>query len=386
MPSIDEFATFFDSPLRSTEEEIEKTRKIISENPLIAQFLEGFPNLAVILDKNRQIVAFNRNAEKLLNKSGNGGIFGKRVGEVVGCIHSTEMPAGCGTSKFCSECGAGRCNKFTGEFLENNSEECRITIRENNIESALDLRVFTSVLKVDGKSYTLFSIEDIQDEKRREVLEKIFFHDVLNTASTIQGIAGILKETENKNEMREFNEHLAHSAEQLVNEIKMQQNLVSAERGSLELNIELKPVKEILSRAFNLFKDKELARGKNYILELPASSVIVETDDVLLIRSLSNLIKNALEATSPEGTVRVSAEKKGESVFFYINNDSVIPANYQLQIFQRSFSTKGGTGRGIGTYSVKLLVENYLNGEVSFTSSEVTGTTFCVSVPLEFGM
>jgi sensor histidine kinase regulating citrate/malate metabolism len=52
-----------------------------------------------------------------------------------------------------------------------------------------------------------------------------------------------------------------------------------------------------------------------------------------------------------------------------------MPVDVQLQIFQRSFSTKGN-GRGIGTYSIKLLTEQYLNGKVSFVSNESEGTRF----------
>jgi len=53
----------------------------------------------------------------------------------------------------------------------------------------------------------------------------------------------------------------------------------------------------------------------------------------------------------------------------------------QLQLFQRSFSTKSGTGRGVGSYSVKLLTEKYLRGTVTFSSSEAQGTTFTVRLP-----
>jgi sensor histidine kinase regulating citrate/malate metabolism len=52
-----------------------------------------------------------------------------------------------------------------------------------------------------------------------------------------------------------------------------------------------------------------------------------------------------------------------------------------LQIFQRSFSTKGA-GRGLGTYSIKLLGERYLHGTVSFASSAEQGTIFQISLPL----
>jgi len=58
-----------------------------------------------------------------------------------------------------------------------------------------------------------------------------------------------------------------------------------------------------------------------------------------------------------------------------------MPHNVQLQIFQRSFSTKAQTGRGIGTYSIKLLGEQYLGGKVEFTSREPDGTAFVLTLP-----
>lgn len=71
----------------------------------------------------------------------------------------------------------------------------------------------------------------------------------------------------------------------------------------------------------------------------------------------------------------------GERVWFEVHNDSFIPREIQLQVFQRSFSTKG-EGRGLGTYSIKLLTERYLNGSVEFESSIESGTTFRVVYPL----
>lgn len=61
---------------------------------------------------------------------------------------------------------------------------------------------------------------------------------------------------------------------------------------------------------------------------------------------------------------------------------SFIPRSLQLQIFQRSFSTKGN-GRGLGTYSIKFLTEKYLKAKVSFLSNENDGNTFKVDLPLE---
>ena len=54
-----------------------------------------------------------------------------------------------------------------------------------------------------------------------------------------------------------------------------------------------------------------------------------------------------------------------------------MPQSTQLQVFNRSFTTKG-QGRGLGTYSVRLLTERYLKGSVDFVSKPGTGTTFRV--------
>jgi signal transduction histidine kinase len=64
------------------------------------------------------------------------------------------------------------------------------------------------------------------------------------------------------------------------------------------------------------------------------------------------------------------------SVKTYFTMDESVRSN----IFRRYFSTKGGN-RGLGTYGMKLLTEEYLGGEVSFRSSEQEGTTFTFVIP-----
>jgi CheY-like chemotaxis protein len=59
-----------------------------------------------------------------------------------------------------------------------------------------------------------------------------------------------------------------------------------------------------------------------------------------------------------------------------------MPLAVQERIFLRSFSTKSRQGRGLGTYSMKLLGEQYLGGKVSFISNEQSGTVFHFDVPL----
>ncbi len=381
MNSNDLFETYFDSPYRSTENEIENDKKIIFDQPLVTQLLEGYPNLAVILNHNRQIIAYNTKAGELLFPDRSGEIYGQRLGEALNCIHSVEMPAGCGTSKFCAECGAGKCSKQTSETLSSCSQECRIATKHDNTESPLDIRVFTSNLNISNENYILFSIEDIKDEKRRSVLEKIFFHDVLNTATAIQGISEILHSTDDISEINELSGLIFNSSSQLVSEIQSQRDLLNAENGQLAINLQLKSANQIISRVYDLYKNTELSRDKNFLCEYLKNDIYLQTDGVLLIRSLGNLVKNALEASDKSEEVKIYCTIEENFVLFHVQNNHVIPEHIQLQLFQRSFSTKASNGRGIGTYSVKLLVEKYLKGETSFISNKSDRTIFTIKIP-----
>jgi signal transduction histidine kinase len=95
------------------------------------------------------------------------------------------------------------------------------------------------------------------------------------------------------------------------------------------------------------------------------------------------MVKNALEACSPGETVTVGCHKVYDYVRFWVHNRKHIPQKIQLQIFQRSFSTKG-SGRGLGTYSMKLLSENFLQGRVSFESTAKDGTIFMGMYPIDW--
>ncbi|MDX9871242.1 MAG: ATP-binding protein [Clostridia bacterium] len=65
-----------------------------------------------------------------------------------------------------------------------------------------------------------------------------------------------------------------------------------------------------------------------------------------------------------------------------MHNNQYIPREAQLQLFKRSYSSKG-SGRGLGTYSMKLLGERYLGGYVHFISEVHNGTTFIFGVPVQ---
>ena len=302
---------------------------------------------------------------------------GKRPGELLGCIHSAEEPGGCGTSEACTYCGAVIAILMSQKGNDA-VEECRLVIGPNKF---FDLRVWASPLVVNGEEFYALTIQNIEHEKRRTVLERIFFHDILNTTQGLLSAIENLRKYWDKIERKEFLDRLDNLINSLVDEIKSQQTLLAAESKDLTISLSTFNSKKLLSEFADFYAVHSIARGKTLQINPNAVSIEITSDRDLLKRILRNIIKNALEATPDNGIVTLGCEVNEEKIHFWIHNPGFIPRNIQLQIFQRSFSTKG-PGRGLGTYSIKLL-SSFLEGTVSFSTSEAEGTTFKASFPIK---
>ena len=88
------------------------------------------------------------------------------------------------------------------------------------------------------------------------------------------------------------------------------------------------------------------------------------------------MVINALEASEAGDTVKLTVEATENQVTFAVWNRASIPNQVAIRIFQRNFSTKQNSGRGLGTYSMKLFGEEVLGGKVGFFTSEEEGTRF----------
>ena len=331
----------------------------------------------MILNCQRQVVLANNKLLTTLNLTSEE-VLGCRPGEIFQCVHATEHIWGCGTTRFCSQCGAGRAMVESIALIEPQVEDCRITCSSKSGMRALDLRVWATPLACHGH-FTLFAIRDTTDEKRRAVLERLFFHDVLNAAGGLKGIMELWPDL-SREETNEMSRVARNLAGQLVEEIRSHRDLVAAERGDLTVTLKHFDVAPLLSHLCILYSNHTVARCKRVSHPEIVGQTIIYSDELLLSRALGNLLKNALEASSAGSTVRLLFNGFEEPTIS-VSNDGFMPEEVQLQIFQRSFSTKSASGRGLGTYSVKLLTEKYLDGQVRFESSKSAGTTFTITLP-----
>ena len=344
-------ATHFAPAGRDAACDIRRKVKLLESVPLLSEVLDAMPGMVMILNRNRQIVAANRRLLEILNAS-LAEVVENRPGEVIKCIRSVEGPDGCGTSVHCATCGAVNALLESASRSTEVARECRILIQTPLGTASLDLRVTASPFELKGELFILAAIEDISHEKRVAVLQRAFFHDVLNTAGCIEGYADFLAEDATSDP--EICRRLQILSGQLVDEIQSQRDLLRAELGDLE--VEQIPVKvgQFLGELRTQYLNHSVAENRRIAIGETSGGLLI-TDRRLLKRVLGNMLKNALEATLPGGTVLMSCEDSGNTVTFWMNNPTVMPRDVQLQVFQRSFSTKGEPGRGIGTYSIKLV-------------------------------
>ena len=368
--------TFFASPERASDQSVADDHKALGGHAIVQQLLDSSPEPIMVLNQHRQIVFVNDKLTKLLGTTPDK-MLGRRPGEAFNCIHANKNESGCGTSEFCKECGAAQAICESQDTKSATSRECHMTCFAPQGEIARDLRVWATPLACQGQ-FTVFAVRDTSDEKRRMVLERLFFHDVLNTAGGLSGLMEVLQEVSGE-ESLEMCDLARNLANELVEEIQVQRDLSAAERGDLAPVFREVDAEELLERLNASYMHHPVAAGKILRVSRIAGNRTVQSDPVLLSRVLGNLIKNALEASSPGQCVSVSFENHGQPVFS-VHNENAMPRNIQVQLFQRSFSTKEGRGRGVGTYSVKLLTEQYLHGKVAFTSSEGAGTAFTITL------
>ncbi|MEO6348374.1 MAG: ATP-binding protein [Aquaticitalea sp.] len=112
--------------------------------------------------------------------------------------------------------------------------------------------------------------------------------------------------------------------------------------------------------------------------------IIAQFDRTQLIRVVTNLVKNAIQAIpedrDPKIMVTVMSENENVNICVMDNGIGISEQN-KAKVFEPKFTTKT-SGMGLGLAMVKNIVETY-NGSITFTSEHGKGTTFTVSFPKE---
>ncbi|WP_103068914.1 sensor histidine kinase [Aquimarina sediminis] len=137
-------------------------------------------------------------------------------------------------------------------------------------------------------------------------------------------------------------------------------------------------VVKIVGLALDIFNEDYI------IFPSEKEKIIAKFDRTQLIRVVTNLVKNGIQAIPEDRIPKIIVEvfsENGEVLITVADNGVGISEENMKKVFEPKFTTKT-SGMGLGLGMVKNIVETY-KGSITFTSIEEKGTVFKVRFPKE---
>ena len=172
---------------------------------------------------------------------------------------------------------------------------------------------------------------------------------------------------------------LVEYSQTLIQQIDVMSSIASAFSDFAKMPAQKKEKIEVLSvvkLALDIFNEKAVK------FQTKEDELYAFLDKNQLIRIVTNLVKNALQATEEEENPLINIEvlSEGSNIKIVVSdNGKGISNEVKDLIFEPKFTTKT-SGMGLGLPMIKNIIEAN-NGAISFTSNEIIGTVFAVILP-----
>ena len=217
-----------------------------------------------------------------------------------------------------------------------------------------------------------------KEQAWREMAKQVA-HEIKNPLTPMRLSIQSFQRNFDKNDSK-FKSRLDEFSKTLIQQIDTMSTIASAFSNFAEMPAqqgEKINIVETTKLALKIFKENYIVFSSEF------KDLQVRIDRTQMVRIITNLIKNALEACEliKEPKVQVTIEKKKKEVLIsVIDNGQGISKELKNKIFEPKFTTKT-SGMGLGLGMVKNLVDSY-NGRISMSSKINSGTTFSITFPL----
>lgn len=158
------------------------------------------------------------------------------------------------------------------------------------------------------------------------------------------------------------------------------------EEGKISINLEevqiLPLTNEIIDELKTILKSSQKIE---FSYEINHQTPVI---DIKIFKNiLINLISNAIKYSNENQTIFCNLVSNAEGILMAITDEGIgIPEDEQKHLFDRFFRASNATnieGTGLGLNIVKKYVE-MLNGTIDFESKLYSGSTFTVSLPIQY--
>ena len=222
--------------------------------------------------------------------------------------------------------------------------------------------------------------EDVRKQERQAMFGRIAAGLVHDTSHPIQNIGNscklILKlgnDQEYRDTFRRTIEREFATIKRVLEDLRNLARPIPLERFPVDVN-------RLVTDTLDSMQPLATTAGLTVSKQLCEETVFVEGDVFALGRVYRNLIVNAIEATSPGGSVTVSTEDLSSHLRISVQDTGLgIPRERLAAIFE-DFNTTKRRGLGLGLAISRKIVEQ-LDGTISVDSEVGEGTTVVIKFP-----
>lgn len=266
---------------------------------------------------------------------------------------------------------------------KSNYNEDDLLILETLASQAAIAALSTSLIEETENAY---SEAKVLDQMKNNFIA-IASHELRTPLGLVLGHATFLRELISDEQQRNQVEIIIRNATKLKSIIEELASINGYQTGSARFRIKTVPINALMEKICEQFQEQ--ARQNNISLQstLLMQEIQIEGDEEKLVIAFSNLIKNALIFTNPQGHVVVSLETLPGFIQISVEDDGIgIPENELHKIFDRFYQvqshlTRKHGGMGLGLSATKAMIEMH-KGKIWVESEEGKGSKFTVLLPI----
>ena len=250
--------------------------------------------------------------------------------------------------------------------------------------------ITTTTLEMDNTPCIVFFYRDVTERTRiralEEDVERILRHDLKSPLSAVIGFPKMMLKDKNlTTDQKKYLQHILDAGQTMLDLINFSMTLHQIENETYQFNGAGFNLLTIVNRCINHFQS--LCNQKKITFHLTmessaetnAESIIVIGDQLMAFSIFSNLIKNAVEASSPQNSVSIHIKNR-TPIEVTIHNSGAVPEEIRHRFFEKYVSQGKTRGTGLGTYSAKLMTEAQ-GWRIAMESSEEIGTVLRLTIP-----
>lgn len=359
-----------------------KYRRIQEYNRAV---LNSTPNSYLLLNTKREVVSLNKTAIEMLSE-----FVGHEIG--IGSNYVDFIPPEYHDEfkEALSQALIGEVTRVEKRLKHPNCEPwVRLTLspavsRRNNI---FGVTVVIEDITADKEAEELILKQNNTLEKSNKELDKFIYsvsHDLRSPVASVLGLTTLIDFEDDVEEIKNYNELIKGSMHRMDAFIK---NILDYSRSSrTEPRIEEIDLIELVS---------DIISDHRYISQIGKIEISKEleitklkTDRQRLSVVLSNLISNAIkyhDDNKENQYIKIRSVAGDEQLSLIVEDNGLgIEKEHLERLFDMYYTVeKGKKGSGIGLFILKDTI-NVLGGEVSVDSAAGEGSTFTITLPLEF--